>query len=66
MTKENPKTETEGQQATRKDIRKNWGQMEAKLIEMAHKLEDNELNENKDYIWLKKRTSNLREHFDKK
>ncbi len=37
MAKEKPKTETDEQTAIRKDIRKDWGQMEPKLIEMAHK-----------------------------
>ena len=61
-----PKTETEEQTAIRKEIRKDWSSMEPKLIEMAHKLEDNGLIENKDYIWLKSRISNLSKHFDKK
>ena len=39
--------------------------MEPKLIEMAHKLEDNGLIENKDYIWLKSRISNLSKQFNK-
>ena len=66
MAKEKPKTqETEEQTAIRKEIRKEWGSMEPKLIEMAHKLEDNGLIENKDYIWLKGRISNLSKHFDK-
>ena len=66
MAKEKPKTqETEEQTAIRKEIRKDWGQMEPRLIEMAHKLEDNGLIENKDYIWLKGRISNLSKHFDK-
>ena len=61
MAKEQAKSETEEQQAIRKD----WGQMEPKLIEMAHKLEVNGLIENKDYIWLKSKISNLSKHFDK-
>ena len=62
MAKEKPKKqETEEQTA----IRKEWGSMEPKLIEMAHKLKDNDLIENKDYIWLKSRISNLSKHFDK-
>ena len=66
MAKEKPKTqETEEQIAIRKEIRKEWGSMEPKLIEMAHKLEDNGLIENSDYIWLKGRISNLSKHFDK-
>ena len=66
MAKEKPKTqETEEQTAIRKEIRKEWGSMEPKLIEMAHKLEDNGLIENSDYIWLKGRISNLSKHFDK-
>ena len=65
MAKEQPKSETEEQLAIRREIRKNWGLMEPKLIEMAHKLEDNELITNKDYIWLKSRISNLSKHFDK-
>ena len=66
MAKEKPKTqETEEQIAIRKEIRKDWGSMEPKLIEMAHKLEDNGLIENKDYIWLKGRISNLSKLFDK-
>ncbi len=40
--------------------------MEPKLIEMTHKLEDNDLIEKRDYIWLKARISNLSKHFDKK
>jgi hypothetical protein len=39
--------------------------MEPKLIEMAHKLKDNGLIENKDYIWLKGRIPNVSKHFDK-
>ena len=66
MAKEKPKTqETEEQIAIRKEIRKEWGSMEPKLIEMAHKLEGNGLIENSDYIWLKGRISNLSKHFDK-
>ena len=66
MAKEKLKTqETEEQTAIRKEIRKEWGSMEPKLIEMAHKLEDNGLIENSDYIWLKGRISNLSKHFDK-
>jgi inactivated superfamily I helicase len=66
MAKEKPKTqETEEQIAIRKEIRKEWGSMEPKLIEMAHKSEDNGLIENSDYIWLKGRISNLSKHFDK-
>ena len=67
MTKEksDKKLETEEQLAIRKEIRKEWSLMEPRLIEMAHKLEDNELIENKDYIWLKSRISNLSKHFDK-
>ena len=67
MAKEKPekKEETEAQLAIRKEIRKDWGQMEPRLIELAHKLEDNGLIENKDYIWLKGRISNLSKHFDK-
>ena len=65
MAKETLKKETEEQQAVRREIRKEWGSREPKLIEMAHKLEDNELIENKDYIWLKSRISNLSKHFDK-
>ena len=66
MTKEKPKTqETEKQTAIRKEIRREWGSMGPKLIEMAHKLEDSGLIENKDYIWLKGRISNLSKHFDK-
>lgn len=65
MAKEKPKTETEEQQAIRKGIRKDWVQMERKLIVMAHKLEDNGLIENKDYIWLKSRISNLSKQFNK-
>ena len=53
------------QLAIRKEIRKDWGQMEPRLIELAHKLEDNGLIENKDDIWLKSRISNLSKHFDK-
>ena len=48
--------------AARKGIRKEWSSMEPKLIEMAHKLEDNGLIENKYYIWLKERISNGYEH----
>lgn len=66
MAKEKPKTqETEEQLAIRKENRKEWCAIEPKLIEMAHKLEDNELIENKDYIWIKGRSSNLSKHFDK-
>ena len=66
MAKEKPETqETEEQTAIRKEIKKEWSSMEPKLIEMAHKLEDNGLIENKDYIWLKGRISNLSKHFDK-
>lgn len=65
MAKEQPKSETEEQTAIRKEIRKEWGSMEPKLIEMAHKLENNDLIENRDYIWLKSRISNLSKHFDK-
>lgn len=65
MAKGQPKTETEEQTVIRKEIRKEWSSMEPKLIEMAHKLEDNGLIENKDYIWLKSRISNLSKHFDK-
>ena len=67
MAKEKPemKKETEEQLVIRKEIRKKWSTMEPKLIEMAHKLEDNGLIENKDYIWLKSRISNLSKHFDK-
>ncbi len=67
MAKEKPekKEETEEQLAIRREIRKEWSTMEPKLIEMAHKLEDNSLIENKDYIWLKSRISNLSKHFDK-
>ena len=66
MAKDKPKTrETEEQLAIRKEIRKEWSSMEPKLIEMAHKLEDNGLIENKDYIWLKSRISNLSKQFDK-
>ena len=67
MAKEKPekKEETEEQLAIRKEIRKDWGQMEPRLIEMAHKLEDNGLIENSDYIWLKGKISNLSKHFDK-
>ena len=46
--KSEKKLETEEQLAIRKEIRKEWSSMEAKLIEMAHKLEDNGLIENKD------------------
>jgi hypothetical protein len=59
------KLETEEQLAIRKEIRKEWSSMEPKLIEMAHKLEDNGLIENKDYFWIKGRISNLSKHFDK-
>ena len=59
------KVETERQLAIRKEIRKEWSSMEPKLIEMAHKLENNSLIENNDYIWLKSRISNLSKHFDK-
>ena len=66
MAKEKPKTqETEEQTAIRKEIRKDWSSMEPKLIEIAHKLEDNGLIEDKDYIWLKSKISNLIKHFDK-
>ena len=66
MVKEKPKkTETEEQIVIRKEIRKDWGSMEPQLIEMAHKLEDNGLIENKDYLWIKTRISNLSKHFDK-
>ena len=66
MAKEKPaRQETEEQTAIRKEIRKEWGSMEPRLIEMAHKLEDSGLIENKDYIWLKSRISNLSKHFDK-
>ena len=42
MAKEKPvKQETEEQTAIRKEIRKEWGSMEPKLLEMAHKLEVN-------------------------
>ena len=44
------KQETEDQIAIRKEIRKDWGQMEPRLIEMPHKLEDNGFIENNDYI----------------
>ena len=47
MEKGQPKTETEEQIAIRKEIRKECSTMEQKLIEMAHKLEDNEIIENK-------------------
>ena len=63
--KSEKKLETEEQLTIRKDIRKEWSSMEPKLIEMAHKLEDNGLIENKDYIWLKSRISNLSKQFDK-
>ncbi|MFG1545338.1 MAG: hypothetical protein AAE976_02430 [Thermoplasmataceae archaeon] len=66
MAKEQPKKETEEQIAIRKEIRKEWSSMEPKLIEMTHKLEDNDLIEKRDYIWLKARISNLSKHFDKK
>lgn len=65
MAKETPSKESEEQQVIRKEIRKEWSSMEPKLIEMAHKLEDDGLIENKDYIWLKSRISNLSKHFDK-
>ena len=65
MVKEKPTKESEEQVAIRKEIRKEWSSMEPKLIEMAHKFEDNGLIENKDYIWLKSRISNLSNHFDK-
>ena len=66
MAKEKPENkETEEQLAIRKEIRKEWSAMEPKLIEMVHKLEDNGLIENKDYIWLKGSISNLSNHFDK-
>ncbi len=42
-----------------------WGSMEHRLIEMAHKLEDNGLIENKDHIWLNGKVSNLSKYFDK-
>ena len=63
--KSEKKLGTEEQLAISKEIRKEWSSMEPKLIEMAHKLEDNGLIENKDYIWLKSRISNLSKHFDK-
>jgi hypothetical protein len=47
-------------------IQYKWSSMEPKLIEMTHKLEDNDLIEKRDYIWLKARISNLSKHFDKK
>lgn len=51
MAKEQPvKQETDERTAIRKEIRKEWSSMEPKLIEMAHKLEDKGLIENKDYI----------------
>ncbi len=37
MAKEKPTKEGEEQVAIRKEIRKDWGQMEPRLIEMAHK-----------------------------
>ncbi len=63
--KSEKKLGTEEQLAISKEIRKEWSSMEPKLIEMAHKLEDNGLIENKDYIWLKSRISNLSKQFDK-
>jgi hypothetical protein len=48
---------TEEHQAIRREIRKDWSYIEPKLIDMTHKLEDNGLIENKDYIWLKSRIS---------
>ena len=39
MAKEQSKTETEDQQAIRKEVRKDWGSMEPKLFEMTHKLD---------------------------
>ena len=65
MAKEKPTKENKEQVAIRKEIRKEWSAMEPKLIEMAHKLEDKGLIENKDYIWLKSRISNLSKQFDK-
>ena len=66
MAKEKPEIEeTEKQLAIRKEIRKEWSTIEPKLIDMAHKLEDNGLIGNRDYIWLKSRISNLSKHFDK-
>lgn len=66
MAKEKPEAhEIEEQTTIRNEIRKDWSSMEPRLIEMVHKLEDNGLIENKDYIWLKSRISNLSKHFDK-
>ena len=66
MAKEKSKIEeTEKQLTIRREIRKEWGSIEPKLNEMAHKLEDNGLIENKDYIWLKGRITNLSKYFDK-
>ncbi|AKA48772.1 hypothetical protein IX51_06270 [uncultured archaeon] len=66
MAKDKPeKKETEDQQKLRQEIRKLWSDIEPQLITMAHKLEDAGCIENKDYIWLKSRISNLSKHFDK-
>lgn len=60
MVKEKPQIEeSEKEIAMRKEFRKEWSEIEPKLVEMAHKSEDNGLIENKDYIWLKSRISNL-------
>lgn len=61
MAKEKPKIhETEEQLAIRKEVRKEWSAIDPKLIEMAHKLEDHGLIENKDYIWIKGTLSHSR------
>ena len=40
--------------------------MELKLIGVAHKLEDSELIESKDYVWIRGNISNLANQFDRK
>ena len=64
--KDKPKTEeSQTQKELRQQIRKEWGAIESKLIEMAHKLEDSKLIESKDYVWIRGKISNLAKHFDR-
>ena len=64
MAKEN-KPESEESQKVRDEVRKQWGDIEPKLIDMAHKLEDSKLIESKDYVYIRNRISGLAKHFDR-
>lgn len=64
MAKENM-PETDENQKVRDEIRKEWGDIEPKLIGMAHKLEDSKLIESKDYVYIRNRISGLANHFDR-